>query len=57
VVRHSITDTDFEVKVVSATLKALSQAGKKAGHWVEKDKVFELPLTGLTRKVLRKQGL
>ncbi len=53
VVRHSITDTDYEVQVVSSGLKAL---GTKAGRWVEREEIFGLPLTGLTRKILRKHG-
>jgi len=57
VVRHSITDTDYEVQVVSAGLKALGAGGVKAGRWVERKEIFALPLTGLTRKILRKQGL
>jgi A/G-specific adenine glycosylase len=55
--RHSITDTDYEVRVVRAGLKALGANGKKAGRWVEQKEVFDLPLTGLTRKILRKLGL
>jgi A/G-specific adenine glycosylase len=57
VVRHSITDTDYEVQVVSAGLKALGIGVGKAGRWVERAEIFALPLTGLTRKILRKQGL
>ncbi len=57
VVRHSITDTDYEVRVVSAGVKALGAAGAKAGRWVEREVICTLPLTGLTRKILRKQGL
>ena len=30
---------------------------KKAGRWVKLDEIFGLPLTGLTRKILRRQGL
>ena len=57
VVRHSITDTDYEVRVVRLEPRALSAKAKKAGRWVELDEVFGLPLTGLTRKILRRQGL
>jgi A/G-specific adenine glycosylase len=55
VVRHSITDTDYEVRVVSARLGALGAKAKKAGRWVLYKEIWELPLTGLTRKILRKQ--
>ncbi len=57
VVRHSITDTDYEVQVVSGGLRELGAAGGKAGRWVEREEIFALPLTGLTRKILRKQGV
>jgi A/G-specific adenine glycosylase len=56
VVRHSITDTDFEVRVVRRTLKALGARDKEAGRWVRQEEIYELPLTGLTRKILRRQG-
>ncbi len=55
VVRHSITDTDYEVRVVSGTVKTLGAAGGKAGRWVERAEIFAFPLTGLTRKILRRQ--
>ena len=57
VVRHSITNTDYEVRVLSLPLKALTAEKKKAGRWVERDEIWQLPLTGLTRKILRLQGL
>jgi A/G-specific adenine glycosylase len=56
-VRHSITDTDYEVRVVSAGLKDLGAGGRRAGRWVKREEIFALPLTGLTRKILRKQGM
>jgi A/G-specific adenine glycosylase len=56
-VRHSITDTDYEVRVVSVGLKALCAVDRKAGRWVKLDEMDELPLTGLTRKILRKLKL
>jgi A/G-specific adenine glycosylase len=57
VLRHSITDTDYEVRVVRLRLGALGAREKKAGRWVKLDEIFGLPLTGLTRKILRRQGL
>ena len=57
VVRHSITDTDYEVRVVRQRLGALGAREKKAGRWVSPEEMFELPLTGLTRKILRAQRL
>ena len=60
-VRHSITDTDYQVRVVRSTLKALPPAQRlvanKSGRWVGPAELPELPLTGLTRKILRKLGL
>jgi A/G-specific adenine glycosylase len=57
VVRHSITDTDYEVRVLQLPLKALREGEKNAGRWIARDVLWTLPLTGLTRKILRKQGL
>jgi A/G-specific adenine glycosylase len=56
VVRHSITDTDYEVRVLRLGLKALTAGEKKAGRWASREEIFELPITGLTRKVLRRLG-
>ena len=55
--RHSITDTDYEVQVLRQAPKELEAKDKKAGCWVRCDQAFELPLTGLTRKILRKLGI
>jgi A/G-specific adenine glycosylase len=55
-VRHSITDTDYRVRVLRLPLKLLPPAGKRAGRWVPCDQIFALPLTGLTRKILHKLG-
>ena len=46
-VRHSITVTDYTVRV----MKGAKPGGQ--GRWVEKANVEALPLTGLTRKILR----
>ena len=53
-VRHSITDSDFRVRVVPGALKHLSAAERATGRWAALEQLRELPLTGLTRKVLRK---
>jgi len=49
-VRHSITTTDWQVTVFSGSKvqKALEE------HWIPLASVSRLPLTGLTRKILRK---
>jgi A/G-specific adenine glycosylase len=57
VVRHSITDTDYEVRVLRLGLRMLSAEQKRAGRWVKQKDLTSLPLTGLTRKILRKKGL
>jgi A/G-specific adenine glycosylase len=48
-VRHSITDTDYKVRVVTG--------GKmpKSGQWVARGELDQFPVTGLTRKILRRQ--
>jgi A/G-specific adenine glycosylase len=46
--RHSITVTDYTVQVI----KAAAPKGI-AGRWVPKSRLSKLPLTGLTRKILR----
>ena len=48
--RHSITTTDYLVFVHAG-------AKTKGGRWITLDEVESLPLTGLTRKVLRKLAL
>lgn len=48
VTRHSITTTDYEVRVHRSEAK---------GRWVSLNEVEKLPLTGLTRKILRKANL
>lgn len=48
-VRHSITVTDYLVKVVKQ-----SEAAAENGKWIDKRKAHRLPLTGLTKKILRR---
>ncbi|HET8888892.1 MAG TPA: A/G-specific adenine glycosylase [Candidatus Angelobacter sp.] len=47
--RHSITTTDYSVLVFPTR-----SASTKAGRWVPVHSAERLPLTGLTRKILRK---
>jgi A/G-specific adenine glycosylase len=51
-VRHSITVTDYLVKVV-----AQPDATTANGRWIRRAAVNRLPLTGLTKKILRKAAL
>jgi len=46
--RHSITVTDFVVRVVQCELPERAD-----GHWIPRSRLERLPLTGLTRKILR----
>ena len=48
-VRHSITVTDYKVQVVSR--------GSAEGTWVRRERLNKLPLTGLTKKILRRAGI
>ncbi len=45
VLRHSITSTDYRVKVF--------QGGSREGEWVALHRLARLPLTGLTKKILK----
>lgn len=51
-VRHSITTTDYTVRVVPLVVR-----GNKHGRWVSGTELSAIPLTGLTRKILRKLDL
>jgi A/G-specific adenine glycosylase len=55
-VRHSITDTDYEVRVVGAAARDLPAELRRCGRWVGRAELNGLALTGLARKVLRKLG-
>ena len=46
--RHTITVTDYTVRVVTKSIKARS-----SGEWVKNNRARTLPLTGLARKILR----
>ena len=48
--RHSITTTNFTVHVVS-------QSETPRGTWVRNSRLGSLPLTGLTKKILRRTGI
>ena len=51
-VRHSITVTDYLVSVV-----AQSMTNAENGEWISRRKADRLPLTGLTKKILRKANI
>ena len=48
-VRHSITVTDYKVQVVTRN--------GVEGNWVRRERLNRLPLTGLTKKILRRAGI
>ncbi len=51
--RHSITDTDYDVAVIAASPESL-HSPEGDGRWFVRKQWERLPLTGLTRKVLRR---
>ncbi len=57
-VKHAITNTNYEVEVFEqASLRSEIVAAKSALVWVAMDTLYEVPLTGLARKVLKKVGV
>ncbi len=48
--RHSITITNYAVRVVA-------RSGNSRGTWVKNSRLRMLPLTGLTKKILRRAGI
>ena len=53
-VKHSITDTDYTVNVFRGT--GMTRTRTRRAKWFAENEVRSLPLTGLTRKVLKKAG-
>jgi hypothetical protein len=51
--RHSITVTDYIVRVMQNPPPNAYTKNGTAGRWVRKERIARLPLTGLTRKILR----
>lgn len=51
--KHSITNTDWRIEVHAAS-RASARVGEQ---WVPLEQVSRLPLTGLTRKILRRANL
>jgi hypothetical protein len=54
--RHSITVTDYTVHVLRNT-KLPGGSSIALGKWIAIDRIPLLPLTGLTRKILRADGI
>lgn len=55
-VRHSITDTDYRVTVLTVAPDLFLPATKEV-RWATRRQCEQLPLTGLTRKILRQLAL
>ena len=54
--RHSITVTDYTVHVVrNMPVKNFSALAK--GKWIAIDRIAQIPITGLTRKILKAGGI
>jgi A/G-specific adenine glycosylase len=54
--RHSITVTDYTVHVFrNLPLPAVTFAAK--GKWIANDRIQQMPITGLTRKILKAAGI
>jgi len=54
--RHSITVTDYTVHVVrNVPLRNTPPAAK--GKWIAIDRIRQIPITGLTRKILKAGGI
>jgi A/G-specific adenine glycosylase len=49
--RHSVTTTNYTVHVIVGLVRA------SRGRWIAVERVPDLPLTGLTRKILRAHGI
>ena len=54
--RHSITVTDYTVHVLRGGRGNGSDPGVR-GKWIAIDRIPQLPITGLTRKILKADGL
>jgi len=59
--RHSITVTSYTVHVLrNQQIRDLSVPGNRLaakGKWIGLDRIQQLPITGLTRKILKASGM
>ncbi len=56
--RHSISVTDYTVHVLRTTPSAMGPLlDPSKGKWIPIDHICELPITGLTRKILKASGI
>jgi A/G-specific adenine glycosylase len=54
--RHSITVTDYTVHVLKNASPGNAPFGAK-GKWIATDRISQIPITGLTRKILKAGGI
>ena len=55
--RHAITNTNYYVRVFRLPEhRAAEHFKSKRDQWTVQDKLSEVPLTGLARKILRRLG-
>ncbi len=54
--RHSITTTDYSVRVLR-NAPLLEASGRAKGKWIAIDSISRIPITGLTRKILKTDGI
>ena len=55
--RHSITNTDYDVSVVPIPASKNPARNQDSGAWIKFSRLEQIPLTGLTRKILRRANL
>ncbi len=55
--RHSITNTDYDVSVVRIPASKNPTRNQDSGAWIKYSRLEQIPLTGLTRKILRRANL
>jgi len=54
--RHSITVTDYTVHVLR-NMPLADAPFRSKGKWVAVERIPEIPITGLTRKILKAGGI
>jgi len=56
---HSITTTDYKVRVIrlADAARCAARSDRDSGRWVNMARILHIPLTGLTRKILRRAEL
>jgi adenine-specific DNA glycosylase len=54
--RHSITVTDYTVHVLR-NIRLLNPLPGAKAKWIAVDRIPQIPITGLTRKILKASGI